>query len=268
MREFSVQDLPGTLNALGLRAGDDAIVHASLIGLGRVRGHIASVVPQAIVRCLLDYLGPSGTLAMPAFNFDFCKGVAFDRQRTPSVHMGQLAETLRTWPGSRRSRHPLQSISAVGSRAEEYCEDSGERPFADDSAFGRLLRRDAWVVLLGINFQAASFIHAAEERVGVPYRYWKEFRGRYVDNGREHDHRCWMYARDLHLDPQLDMARVEAELIERRQLARERLGGGAVTACRAQHLVTAAEAVLRRDPMALVGTVKHAIGPATELPAR
>jgi len=252
MREFSLQGLQDALGGLGLRSGDDVIVHASLLTLGRLAGHDAAAIPTAIVQCLLDVLGPQGTLTMPAFNFDFCKGVAFDRQRTPCSTMGQLAETLRTWPGSRRSRHPLQSISAVGVRADQYTDDAGEKAFTDDSAFGRLLHHDAWVILLGINFQAASHIHAAEERVGVPYRYWKEFRGRYVDAGEEHEHRCWMYARDLQLDPQLNMARIEAELIERRQLATHRLGGGTVRACRARDLVAASEAVLRRDPMALV----------------
>jgi aminoglycoside N3'-acetyltransferase len=252
MREFTLQDIRDALHAVNLRSGDDVIVHASLLGLGRLAEHDSRATPAAIVRCLIDTLGPRGTLMMPAFNFDFCKGVPFDRQGTPCSAMGQLAETLRVWATSRRSRHPLQSISAVGARADHYTDDVGEKAFTDDSAFGRLLHNNAWVVLLGINFQAASLIHAAEERVGVPYRYWKEFRGRYVDAGQEHDHRCWMYARDLQLDPQLDMARVEAELIERKQLATHRLGGGTVRACRAQDLVVASETVLRRDPMALV----------------
>jgi hypothetical protein len=68
-----------------------------------------------------------------------------------------------------------------------------------------------------------------------------------------------MYARDLQLDPQLEMSPVEAELIERQHLTSRRLGGGVVRACRAQRLVAAAEAVLRRDPMALVAAPKRPI---------
>lgn len=252
MRHYYLTDVSAALAALGIARGDHVIMHASLIGLGKLGGHDLADAPRAIVQGVLDHLGPSGTLAVPAFNFDFCKGVPFDRERTPCLQMGQLAELVRTWAGSKRSRHPAQSIAAVGARTAEFCDDPGEYSFAPGSAFARMHDANAWVLLLGVDFQAASLIHSAEERVGVPYRYWKAFHGDYIDGNVRRRHTAYMYVRDLRLDPQLSIRPVELALIERGQLRNRRLGAGQIRACRAQDLVAASEAVLRRDPMCLV----------------
>jgi aminoglycoside 3-N-acetyltransferase len=235
-------------------------MHASLLPLGTLTETPAEGVPTRILDCLLEHMGSKGTLAMPAFNFDFCRGVSFDRANTRCLQMGQLAETLRSWPTSKRSRHPLQSISAVGPLADELCDDAGEYAFKPDSAFGRVLHHDAWVLLFGADFQAASLIHCAEERVEVPYRYWKAFEGDYIEAGSVRRHRCWMYARDLALDPRLKMGPIESELVAQAQLKTVRLGRGTLRLCRARDLLAASETVLLRDRMALVGSLSTGDG--------
>jgi aminoglycoside 3-N-acetyltransferase len=173
--------LDADLTRLGLPGGDTVLVHSSLSALGWVAGG-----PVAVVGALLDALGPDGTLAMPSFTGDLSEPSqwqhppvpeswwpiirsqtpAFDPLLTPTRMMGRVAETFRTWPGTRRSAHPQSSVAALGPQAEfitaqHPLEDSmGER-----SPFARLYDLNAWVLLLGTDRN--SSLHLAEHRSGL-----------------------------------------------------------------------------------------------------
>lgn len=257
MTSFPLSDIRDALRHMGLPPGATVIVHGSMLRLGRVGDLPLAENAPAIVDCLLEHLGGDGTLAVPAFNFAFCRGEAFDRWSTPSVKMGTLAETVRMRPGSRRSRHPMQSVAAVGRLAADICDDAPDTAFTPGSAFARLLEHDAYVLLFGSDFQAPSVLHRAEEQVNVPYRYYKEFCGEYIDRDIR-EQRCYrMFVRDLAIAPKLLLAPVETELASRGQLAKHRLGAGSLNLFTARNLVDSAVAVLERDPMAFVakGTV-------------
>jgi aminoglycoside 3-N-acetyltransferase len=260
MRQFSLSEMRESLAAAGVRSGETVIMHSSLLTLGALRDCDMKSAPRALVESFLDYLGPRGVLAAPAFNFGFCRGTPFERERTSASSMGVLAETIRTWPGAQRSRHPAQSIAAIGPAATQLCDDVGLLAFGEGSAFARLVDCDARVLLLGINLQAASLIHGAEESMGVPYRYWKEFRGMYVEGGVEREHTCRMYVRDLTIDPQLIMKPLEVEMTQAGTLRTVPLGRGFVMSCTARHLLAAALALLGRDPFALVPALQGACG--------
>jgi aminoglycoside 3-N-acetyltransferase len=77
-------DLVAAFRATGLESGDTLLVHSSYKSLGGVDGG-----PQTVIDALLSVLGTTGTLIMPTFNFDFCKGEPWDTRSTPS-HMGAI----------------------------------------------------------------------------------------------------------------------------------------------------------------------------------
>lgn len=252
MTSFSLSDIRDALQRMSLPAGATVIVHGSLLRLGRVANIPLSENAEAVVDCLLEYLGEAGTLVVPAFNFGFCRGEAFDRWQTPSANMGTVAEVVRLRTGSLRSRHPMQSVAAIGRQAHYICDDEPDTAFTPGSAFARLLEQDAHVLLLGSDFQAPSVLHRAEELVEVPYRYYKEFCGEYIDR-EVRERRCYrMFVRDLALAPKLVLAPVATELALREQLATCGLGAGRLHLFTARNLVDSAVAVLRQDPMSFV----------------
>lgn len=109
-------------------------VHASLKAIGPVVGGA-----RAVVTALLDAVGPQGLVAMPGFSTDAYSPsdldgqamdelsrealeravLGFDPATSPSVGMGAIAATFRTWPGTRRSDHPATSICLHGVDAAE-----------------------------------------------------------------------------------------------------------------------------------------------------
>ncbi|GHI08591.1 aminoglycoside phosphotransferase [Streptomyces cellostaticus] len=172
------------LRLLGVETGEILLVHTSLSSLGWVNGGAV-----AVVQGLLDALGPSGTLVVPTQSADLSDPAVWgnppvpeewwDRIRatmpdydpliTPSRGVGVLPETVRTWPGARRSAHPQTSFAALGPRAAEITE--GHAPdcrLGERSPLARLEKLAARVLLLGAGYDACTSFHLAEYRIPSP----------------------------------------------------------------------------------------------------
>lgn len=176
-------DLTADLRALGVSAGQVLLVHASMHRFGRIPGGAATVVAA-----LRDAIGAEGTLVVPtgtASNSDTSRlharrtaGMnadqvreyraampAFDPATTPSDEMGQVAEQVRTTPGAIRSCHPQSSFAAIGPMAHEMT--GGHAPdchLGESSPLARLYETGAWILLLGVGYDACSAFHLAEYR--------------------------------------------------------------------------------------------------------
>ena len=165
------------LQGIGIRPGVSLIVHSSLRAVGWVLGGAPT-----LVRALLTTVGDEGHLAMPAAT-PHCADPAtwrepkvrqdwldelrdhlplFDLRTTPTV-LGAIPETFRTWPGTCRSPHPLESVCVRGPHAIAV---TSEHPLAfsegPGSPFDKLLGLDSFILLLGVGFNRCTALHFAE----------------------------------------------------------------------------------------------------------
>lgn len=186
---------------LGIEEGSTLVVHSSLSSIGWVLGGAPTVV-----RAVLGVLGKGGTLVMPAatplcgdpmtWPHQAVPGAyldevrdhlpVFDSQTTPTS-LGALPETFRTWPGTLRSQHPLESICARGPAAQRVVRD---HPLAFSEGLGgpfdQLYQLGAHVLLLGVGFNRCTALHFAESLVAV--RRTMKVRFPATENGR----RIWV----------------------------------------------------------------------------
>ena len=188
--------LAADLRSLGLRRGQDLLIHCSLRQFGRINGG-----PAALLSAIRDVAGPEATLVVPTHTTlnslssrAFLAATAgldadgrarfvaampgFDPASTPSTGMGALAEYLRTHPSAHRSSHPQASFTAIGPRAHActFVHDL-DCHLGDRSPLGWLYAADAAVLLLGVGYSVCTAFHLAEYRVpGVlPRRSYRCF---------------------------------------------------------------------------------------------
>ncbi|MDA8019859.1 MAG: AAC(3) family N-acetyltransferase [Thermoanaerobaculia bacterium] len=198
-RPKTAASLHRDLGALGIERGSTLMVHSSLRSIGWVVGG-----QQTVVRSLLDAVGDHGTLVMPAAT-PLCGDPAswsapklpddwidevrehlplFDPQTTPTT-LGAIPEAFRTWPGTLRSLHPLESVSANGTNAELITREHS-LAFSEgaDGPVGRLHDLDARILLLGVGFNRCTALHFAEslapKRRVTKVRFPAEIDGRRV----------------------------------------------------------------------------------------
>jgi len=188
--------LAADLRSLGLRRGQDLLVHCSLRQVGPTLGGAA-----ALLAALRDVAGLAATIVVPTqtagnslTSRSFRAATAglgpqeraryveampgFDPASTPSAGMGAFAEHVRTRPDARRSAHPQSSFAAVGPEATAVTSvhdldcHLGER-----SPLRWLYDAGAAVLLLGVGYSACTAFHLAEyRRSGVrPMREYQCF---------------------------------------------------------------------------------------------
>lgn len=167
------------LHDMGLSAGDGVFVHASMRAIGPVHGGAHS-----LISALFDVVGQGGLIGMPGFSDDAYPPAdidvqemspeeiaqreravsGFDVDQSPTSEMGVIAETFRTWPGTKRSAHPTTSVCLNGRHADQLIEPHAA-PWATgaSSPFGRLrARSDMKVLLLGVGWHRCTVLHTAE----------------------------------------------------------------------------------------------------------
>jgi aminoglycoside 3-N-acetyltransferase len=176
--------LAADLRALGLRRGQDLLIHCSLRQVGHVFGG-----PATVLSALADVAGPDATLVVPtqtagnSLSSDVFRAATaglgaedraqfiaampgFDPVRTPSAGMGAFAEHVRTRRAARRSGHPQSSFAALGPRADACVSVHDLRcHLGERSPLRWLYDADAAILLLGVGYGACTAFHLAEYRL-------------------------------------------------------------------------------------------------------
>jgi aminoglycoside 3-N-acetyltransferase len=201
--------LADELTSLGLGSGMTVIVHTAMSKIGWVPGGA-----QGVIAALLNVLGDSGTLVMPAHNGSFSDPAnweapavpktwwasireempAYDPAITPTRNMGSVAESFRKYPGVQRSDHPQVSFTAFGANANQIL---AEHPvgcmFGERSPLARLYELDGRVLLLGVDHGNNTSLHLGEYRATFPDKSYHTEGAPMMVNGR----RQWVSFEDL-----------------------------------------------------------------------
>lgn len=169
------------LSMLGIKNGDDVIVHSAYKQLGGVEGGI-----ETVINALISILGNSGTLLFPTLSHTNVNpgppvnNDMFDVIKTPAC-VGAMPNVFMTFDGVERSLHPTHSVAALGARQSEYIKNHelDDEPVGPNSPFFKLWQLGGKVLFLGCSTKSNTSMHGVEEYAKVPYVLSKDTR-RYV----------------------------------------------------------------------------------------
>lgn len=159
------------------------LVHSSMKSIGQVQGGADTVLDV-----LSDYMA-DGLLVLPTHTWSYInrENPRFYVQDSPSC-VGILTELFRKRSEVIRSWHPTHSVAALGKDALLYtANDLCDTPCARNSVWGRLLDRQATILLIGVDLTRNTYIHGVEEWAGVPDRISHNWEQLYtiLPDGRE-----------------------------------------------------------------------------------
>ena len=208
------RSLAADLRRLGLEPGSVVLAHSSLSSLGWVCGG-----SEAVVLALMDVLTESGTLVMPTHSAEYSDPgkwknppvpeswleairenmPAFDPRTVPTLGMGRIPETFRSWPKALRSSHPAYSFAAWGRHASFVSgEHSLDDSLGEGSPLTRIYELDGQVLLLGVGHESNTSFHLAEYRAPAAARRSEEG-APIVEGGR----RVWKTYTDIELNEEV-----------------------------------------------------------------
>jgi aminoglycoside N3'-acetyltransferase len=177
----SPDDLTRDLRALGVRAGDALMVHASLRKLGPVRGGA-----RGVIAALDAAVGPDGSLLMilgAVVDHEWVnehpeaeraalleKEAPYDPLASPVLpEVGYLAEAFRTHPGTVVTDNPSGRFAARGRSADALFRDAPwDDYYGPGSPLHRLCDAGGRVLRLGANPDTTTVLHYAEYLADVP----------------------------------------------------------------------------------------------------
>tara|TARA_Y100001970_G_C14250497_1_gene871488 strand:- start:2641 stop:3474 length:834 start_codon:yes stop_codon:yes gene_type:complete len=165
---------------LGIQPDDLVFMFSGIFGLGKLQNGL-STLENAMSAVL-----PRGTLIVPTFSYSWSNGESFDKN-TNCPEMGSFSNYVLSLPNYHRTNNPNFSVSIkendFNSKLVESFLDISDDCFGEGSIFDKVVRYSeknrAWILLLGGAFNDAeyrsTFIHYAQQKVGVMHRYVKTF---------------------------------------------------------------------------------------------
>ncbi|MEG1457926.1 MAG: AAC(3) family N-acetyltransferase [Acetivibrio sp.] len=156
---------------------------------------------------IIEKVGITGTVLIPTFNWDFCKGKTFDYLHTPS-QTGALGNAALGRKDFKRTKHPIYSFAVWGKDKELLCNMDSKSSFGKETVFDYMVKKHGKSLVIGLPTMAGiAVFHHVEEMVGVPFRFNKDFAGNYVDeNGNVEEKTYSMYVRDLEINAKEETA--------------------------------------------------------------
>lgn len=187
-----------------IQKGDVVYVVSDILELVKeTREHGERFDRDLFLTSLQEAVGEEGTLLIPTFNWDFCKGIPFDYHHT-ACKTGALGNAALGRKDFIRTKHPIYSFAVWGRDAEYLFEQDEPNSFGENSIFDYMYKKAAKALVIGLDaMDGLTFMHHVEQMVGVPFRFVKNFTAPYTDwEGKTATKTYTMYVRNLDMDAQ------------------------------------------------------------------
>ena len=224
-------DISEALAGLGVEPGGVLFVHAGMQRALSMRGRTREEKLDTIVQGLTAAVG-DGVLGMPSFSYSFCRRRGL-RHRAHAVERGRGAAGVlpAAAPGVRRTTDPLFSAVAArlaaGPRGRRRCTRFATwTASVAGSVFDMLYDLNAQFLFFGVASTACTFAHYVEQRLEVPYRYHKEFRGTVRTPEGEQQVSANFYVRDLDADVETYLAPLGDDMLRSGRARASAMEGG------------------------------------------
>jgi len=179
-----------------INRGDVILVHSDSTAIRDVTGLSWLDSLNFLKIFLLNLIGENGTLIVPTFNWDFCKGKPYSNDKTRS-QVGMFSNIVLNDNRSIRSLHPIYSFSGIGPHVSKIFNNISNSSFGHNSVFSRLHKINAKIVFVNTKTGGFTFAHYVEQMCGVDYRFIKKFKGDVIFPNEEKTDTYDMYVKYL-----------------------------------------------------------------------
>ena len=194
-----LEQLKNKLIELGIKKDDTIFVSSDIKML--VYNSIkekSKILPDDIINLLQELVGENGNLIFPTYNWDFCKGIPYDYNKSPS-QTGVLTQTALSRKDFKRTKHPIYSFAVWGRDKNFLTSMDYKSSFGQDSIFAWFYKHNAKNLVINVSYQhSLTFVHCVEEKNNISYRYLKDFTADYIDETGKKELKTYsMYVRLL-----------------------------------------------------------------------
>lgn len=256
MGNLSKSEINEVFEKLGIVPGDTLFLHLDTMITLFIDGCDIESKTYFFVQCLLEKIGPDGTLFIPTFTYSFCKGDIYNPAKSfcKKEEMGLFPNLVLKGPFKfTRSMDPLFSVVILGKSSKEIssqlnCSES----FGLGTSFDYLFQKNGKILCIGCSLDRATFIHYCEKQIGVSYRYNKVFSGVIESpNGEKSEAEIVYFVRDRNKNLTTDLSLLKSYLKSKHQLKVEAFSRAVCYSVAAQDFFYGASEILKTNPLGL-----------------
>ena len=167
-RIYKKEDFIRQFAEIGLPRDGVVLVHSSLRLVGNIEGGGQTLLDALIEYCTAE----GGLLCIPTHTWGFLRREITLDMTARETCLGALSSIALSDSRGVRSENPTHSMVVFGERASEFVGDelfvsSGTAP---ESCYGKIYREGGHILLVGVAHSRNTYLHCAEEMVGMPNR--------------------------------------------------------------------------------------------------
>ena len=170
-RKFDSIEFIEHLKIIGLKPGSVVLIHSSWNEFYNYKGSI-----NEFLNSLIEYIGPDGTILMPAYPFLRRSDSVIDILNSPTV-AGLIAEEFRRYPGVKRSVN-MHSVCALGPLSDFLINDHSLSITSWDnhSPYYKLSLVNGFVLTLGVGrYLVGTIMHCVDSVLREESDYFRQF---------------------------------------------------------------------------------------------
>lgn len=170
-KKYNSRQLIEHLKSLGLVNGSVVLLHSSWDEFYNYQGSI-----QNFIDSLIDFIGPTGTILMPAYPLLRNKSSIFDLSRTPTI-ASLIAEEFRKYPGVKRSTN-IHSVCALGPLSDFLLSEHhlSKTSWDEKSPYFKLCSVNGIVLTIGVGkYFVGTTMHCADSILRSELQYFGQF---------------------------------------------------------------------------------------------
>ena len=156
-------------------------IHTNPLGLFGLGGNNIDEIFEKFNFILNQIENKGGNVAIPTYSYTYTKNETFDILNTPS-DLGPVSEYIRVKNLYKRTSDANYSYVLFGKLfSASHYELNDYSSFGDNSLIEELLVKDGYLGSVGNVLEYLTEIHYVENKLGVAYRFNKEFSGKTID---------------------------------------------------------------------------------------
>ena len=185
VKKIYEKNLLNLVNNLDIRKNDTILLTSNTLPILTRYKKIDKTFFNNFIDTFLKKIGTGGTLLLPTFSWNFCKGLGFDYYNTVP-ETGSLSKIVLSRNDFIRTKHPIYSFAVSGKYKNYLYKIDTKSGWSKKSIFGFLYRNNAKNLFIGLDYKDGfTFDHFIEEKNKVSYRFFKTFKGMYVGKNKK-----------------------------------------------------------------------------------
>lgn len=176
------------LDSLKIKKNENVFLHTNIAGVLQYSiNKIKSC--NLFLKILKKKIGKNSIIIIPTYNYNFTKSKIYDLKKNFS-EVGYFTNYLQKKNLSKQTLDPIFSHLILGGKSNlktNFLKKINVDAFGENSIFNFLEKNKFKIICFCCSPNRITYLHYLEQKLMVPYRYKKIFKGKFIYKNKKHE---------------------------------------------------------------------------------